>query len=423
MTRVWTDQDIDAANKVAIDRMMNADPEVVDVRPVGDVAPGMTPNMILTSGPTRPFEEFFGGQRQAIIGGALYEGLAANAEEAVAKIERGEILVEACHDHGCVGSVAGIYTASMPVFVVRSASYGNYGFCNIYEGKDKKRLCYGVYDQDVHEKLIYLRDFIGPFLGEVIRNAGGIKLDPIMRRALNMGDELHSRNTAASFLFSDQLFPHLLDLGSRSAAEIKELMRFLTEDNYFFLRLGMAAAKTKADAASAVEGSSIVTAQSISCRDTVLRVSGLGQEWSYGSLPDTSGAKLFDGFTLDDIAWMGGESVIMETVGLGGFAQACAFTLQAYQGGTPDVMVNSNLDMYDIAVGEHDMFKIPFFGYRGTPVGIDIRKVVETGILPVVDAGLAGKNGGQIGAGIIRMPIDLFQAALDKFDRKYRGKS
>lgn len=420
MTKIWDDAAIDAANQDAVHRMIFADPVVEDVLPAGVAVPAMKPNTILTSGAPRTFEQYFGGQREAIIGAALSEGLAANREEAIEGLTAADIELGSCHDYGCVGSVAGVYSASMPVFVVKSRKYGNYGYCNIYEGKEKKRLCYGVYDQDVEKRLAYLREFIGPIMGEVIRQAGGIALDPIIRRALNMGDELHSRNTAASFLFCNELFPHFLDLENRSKDELKEVLGFLTEDNYFFLRLSMAGAKARADAASGVEGSSIVTAQSVSCSDTGIRISGMGDEWFTGSLPDTTAVAFFEGFDDNDIAWMGGESVITETVGLGGFAQACAFTLQEYQGGSPEVMVRNNLDMYKISVAEHEFFKIPYFSYRGTPTGIDLRKVTETGILPVIDAGIGGKDGGQIGAGVIKIPMDTFQAALHAFNEKYR---
>jgi hypothetical protein len=131
--------------------------------------------------------------------------------------------------------------------------------------------------------------------------------------------------------------------------------------------------------------------------------------------------KLFDGFTEDDIQWIGGESHITETVGLGGFAQAAAFGLQAYQGGSATEMARLNESMYDITVGEHPDFLIPYFGFRGSPIGIDIHKVVASGIVPVIDGGLAGRNGGQIGAGILRAPLQCFAAAAEAFQHRYEG--
>jgi hypothetical protein len=399
------------ANQDAFTRLTTADPVLVDVRPAGMVVPGMTPETILTSGAPLPWEAYHGGQRRAVLHAAVYEELADDTDQAEAAIRSGRIRLGACHDHGCVGSVAGIYTASMPVLVVASARYGNRGFCNLYEGESRKRLNYGVYDDEVRQGLDYLAGSLGPLLGAAVRRAGGIPLEPVMRRALHMGDELHSRNTAGTLLFTRELFGALLDLaGDGWDDEVHDALAFLRNADYFFLRLSMAAAKAMADAAHGVAGSSLVTAMTISCREYAIRVSGLGQRWFRGPLPSVE-AKLFEGFTEADIQWIGGESHITETVGLGGFAQAAAFGLQAYQGGGPEAMVANNLSMYDITQGEHPTFKIPYLGFRGTPTGIDVNKVVATGIVPVIDGGLAGRDGGQIGAGILRAPLDCFLAA------------
>jgi hypothetical protein len=246
-------------------------------------------------------------------------------------------------------------------------------------------------------------------------------LKPIIRRALHMGDELHSRNTAASLLFTRELFPHLLTLAQTSRDAVAEAVQALTEDHYFFLRLSMAAAKATADAAHGIEASSVVTAMAFNCQGFAIRVSGLGDRWFEGPHA-TVAAKLFDGHGEDEIAWMGGESIIAETVGLGGFAQAAAFALQTYQGGSPKAMVERNLALYKITVGEHTDFHIPFLGYRGTPTGIDIFKVVETGVVPVMDIGIAGRDGGQIGAGIVSAPMVCFERALDAYEARY-GRS
>ena len=412
-----------SANAEAVARMTGAEPVLIDVAAAGDVVPGMTASTILTSGPPMPWPEYYGGQRNAVIYGALYEGLASDPDDADAKLGDGRITLAATHDHGCVGSVAGIYTASMPVFVVENAARGNRSYCNFYEGESRHRLNYGSYNDEVRAGLDFLRDGLAPVLREVIRASGGIALKPLIGRALRMGDELHSRNTAATTLFARELTPHFIDYAVRSSAEpALTALRFLFASDYSFLRLSMAAAKAMADAARDVPGSSVVTAMTISCRNFAIRVSGLGDEWFLGPLPEVS-CKLFEGFTDDDVQWIGGESHITETVGLGGFAQAAAFGLQAYQGGSAAEMIKMNSLMYDITVAEHPDFLIPYFGFRGTPVGIDVFKVVDTGVKPVIDGGLAGKNGGQVGAGILRAPIDCFAAAADAYRRRYPGSA
>jgi hypothetical protein len=406
------------ANAEALERLWAAEPVLVDVRPAGEVVPGMTEATVLTSGAPLAWDDYFGGQRSGIIGGALYEGLAADAEEAEAKIRGGEIRLATCHEHGCVGSLAGIYTASMPVFVVENRAGGNRAFCNLFEGPSPARLNYGVYNETVRESLRFIGNVVGPVLGEAVRVAGGIELRPIVRRALHMGDELHSRNTAATLLFTRELFPALLDLAGARPDEVRRTLEYLGSSDYFFLRLSMASAKVTADAAHGVEGSSVVSAMTFSCRDFAVRVSGLGDSWFTAPLEPVE-AKLFDGFTEEDIEFMGGESVINETVGLGGFAQAAAFPLQAYQGGSAERMVAANLEMYGITLGEHPEFKIPYLGFRGVPTGIDIHRVVETGIRPAMNIGVAGRGGGQIGAGILRAPLACFEAAVEAYGRKY----
>ncbi len=409
------------ANAETLARLNASDPVLVDVRPAGEVVPGMTPDMVLTSGRPMGWADYTGGQRQALIYGAVYEGLAKDKADAIAKFAAGRIKIGACHEHGCVGSVAGIYTASMPVFVVENRAQGNRGFCNFYEGASRKRLNYGSYDETVRQALRFIEAVLAPVIGEAVKSAGGIPLKPIMTRAVHMGDELHSRNTAGSVLFTRELVPQFLKLAAKDAERIRQTLEFLQLNEYFFLRLGMAAAKSMADAAHGIEGSSVMTAMTISCRDFAIRVGGLGGEWFAGPHAVVE-AQLFEGFTKEDIEWIGGESHITETVGLGGFAQAAAFALQKYQGGSADAMVATNRKMYDITVGESSAFQIPYFGYRGTPTGVDIFRVLDTGTTPVIDGGLAGKGGGQIGAGILRAPIECFQKAAAAYTKRYGGR-
>jgi hypothetical protein len=411
-----------AANAEAFKRLNESDPILEDVLPAIDTLPGMTENTILAAGPPMPWQNYEGGQRDGIIGGALFEGLASDQNDAIAKLDAGEIVVGGAHDFGALGSLAGIYTASMPVFVVRNGTYGNLGHCNFYEGTNPRRLNYGVYDDGVRDRLNYIHEVVAPVIRDSIRRSGGIPLKPIMRRALHMGDELHSRNTAASLLLLRDLVPHLIAVAEKQRDGVEKTVEALTEDHYFFLRLSLASAKAVADAAHGVEGSSVLTGMCLNCKEFAIRVSGLGDKdtWFRGDQASVE-PKLFPGHTEDEIAWMGGDSAIAETTGLGGFAQAAAFPLQNYQG-EPDVMVARNLSLYDIVVGENSEYRIPYLKYRGTPTGIDIFKVVSTGTVPVLDMGIGGKDGGQIGAGIVSAPMNCFTKAITAFEEKY-GKA
>jgi uncharacterized protein DUF1116 len=406
------------ANKVAFERLTKSEPVLVDVRRASEIIPGFTAHTILTSGPPMPWSDYTGGQREGIIGGVLFEALAKDRTEAIAKLDAGEIAVGACHDFGCVGSLAGIYTASMPVFVVKNQAFGNVAFCNIYEGSNPRRLNYGVYDEGVRDRLLAVQNEVVPVIAEALRLGNGIPLKPIIKRALGMGDELHSRNSAAALLFMRELVPDFLALAASGSERIASAVKTMVDDQYFFLRLSMAVGKAAADAARGVEGSSVLTAMAFNCRGFAVRVSGLGDTWFKGPHASVE-AKLFEGHSEDEITWMGGESIITETIGLGGFAQAAAPALQSYQGGSYEKMIARNKELYAITVGENPDYLIPALGFRGTPTAIDIFKVIETKVLPVMDIGIAGRDGGQIGAGVVRAPMACFEAAAKAYNQRY----
>jgi hypothetical protein len=411
------------ANARVAELMAAAEPVLVGVRPAREVVPGIDSGTILTSGPDQEWSQYTGGQRAAVVGGAIYEGLARDAAELDAKVRSGEITVAACQEHQCIGSLAGVYTASMPVLVVENATAGNRAFCTLFEGASPHRLNYGVYNDSVNENLRFLEEVIAPTLHEAVTATGGVELRPIMGRALHLGDELHSRNTAATLLFTRELFPSLLDLAVTHGSAVRRLLEYLSAGDYFFLRLSMAASKATADAAHGIDGSSVVTAMAFNCREFGIRVSGLGDPWWRGPLPDPSAVRLFEGHSADEVEFMGGESTINETVGLGGFAQAAAFPLQRYQGGSPTRMVRANRKMYEITVSEHPDFAIPYLAFRGIPLGIDVERVVNTGITPVLDIGIAGRSGGQIGAGCFHAPIECFEEAWRGYRLLYGEES
>ncbi|WP_319453031.1 MULTISPECIES: DUF1116 domain-containing protein [unclassified Mycobacterium] len=395
-----------APNDVAISRLGAVQPVLVDVARAIDVVPGLRPNVILTSGPTMPWSEYRGGQRTAALGAAVYEGLATDLDAAAAAFDAGALEVAGCQEYGCVGSLAGVTSPSMPVVVVEDTASGERSYCTLFEGETPDRLNYGVWNEAVRNNLNLLADVIAPALGAAIRRSGGIALLPIMQRALRQGDELHSRNTAASLLLLREIVPALSD----ADADARELIAYLTAGDYFFLRPAMAAAKLLTSAMVGVPRSSIVTSMAMSCRQFGIKVSGLGDRWFTGPLPTFEHYRLVVGYTLDDAQFMGGESIITEVAGLGAFAQTSAFTLQDYQGGVAN-MIAANSEMYEISHGESPHFLLPYFGFRGSPTGIDVHEVVRTAITPVMDIGIAGRAGGQIGAGLARAPLEPFAAA------------
>lgn len=398
------------ANTHAIEQMQQVRPELIGISSAAQ-AMGLDRATILTSGPALPFSEYSGGQRSAIIGGALYEGLASDEASVIAAFETGEIRVRGCQEFQCVGSLAGVTTASMPVLVVADQKTGNQAYCTLYEGDSADRLNYGSYTEHTRTNLEKLRLRVAPVLDQLIKQQSEVvDLRSIMARALTMGDDLHSRNAAATLL----LFRTLIS-GARSSAGNADAAFDVLKDDYFFLRLSMAASKLMANAMRDVEHSTIVTGMAFSCKEFGVQVSGLGDTWFRGPVPTFEDYRTEPGFTIDDMEIMGGESIITEVVGLGGMAGAAAFALQRSSGGV-DRMIARTEAMYEITVAESTDFLIPALNYRGTPLGIDLEKVVATKQTPYLNIGMAGGTKRQIGGGVAVAPLEPFVDAWKEFE-------
>jgi len=408
------------ANDIAIANIETSNPVLIGVKAAGEVIPNFTKNTILTSGAIQNWSEYYGGQKKAIIGAALFEGLGTNEEDVEHKIKQGEIIVGNCHDYNCVGSLAGVYSASMPVFIVHDKTHNHTTFCNIYEGSNPRRLNYGIYDEGVHSRLLHIQNDIAPMLHLAITTAGEIELKPLMAKGLRMGDELHSRSAATTLSFAFLLISKLLK-SNLTLEQVAKVQEVIGEDQYFFLRIGMAASKAIADSIKGIEYSSIVSAMCFDCQNFNIRVSALGNQWFKANIGNNLDKfyKYSGKIDPEQITVMGGESIINETIGLGGLAQAAAPALQDHQGGTFEILVQNNQAMYNIVHTTSKEFLIPTLNFKGCPTGIDIFKVVETGISPILDIGIPGKHGGQLGAGTAQGPLQVFQDAVDAYLAKY----
>ena len=408
--------DIEGANATALGRLLAARPRLTGVARAGDVMPGLSANVLLHAGPPIAWERASGPLRGAVIGALLYEGLAQDEAEAVAKVEGGEIELTPCHHHAAVGPMAGVISASMAVYVVEAAD-GQRVFSNLNEGYGKV-LRYGAFAPEVLARLRFLNETVAPVLGEAIGKAGGLDLSALLAEALHMGDEGHNRNRAGSLLFLKLLAPHVVRSASPEVAA--GVLEYLGGNALAVLNPVMAACKAMADAAHGVEGSTLVTAMARNGTDFGIRVSGLGDRWFTAPAAVPEGL-YFPGFSAADANPDIGDSTITETAGIGAFAMAAAPAIVSFVGGTPDDAKNATLEMYEITAGEHPLFTIPPLGFRGTPVGIDVRKVVELGITPRVNTGIAHREAGigQIGAGLVRPPLAIFEEALVAFAEQY----
>ncbi len=409
---------IDQANQTAVERMTFARPILKGLAPAREVIPGMKDNLVLHAGPPIEWERMSGPLRGAVLGALLFEGLAKTEEEAIAMAERGEVEFAPCHHHQTVGPMAGVTTASMAVYMVENTTHGNVAYSNLNEGYGKV-LRYGAYSEEVIQRLRWMHDVMAPRLAEALAEGEGIDLRALLAEALHMGDEGHNRNKAGSVLFLKHLAPRLARV-TPDREVLAEILQFIGDNALSVLNPVMAACKAMADAAHGVEGSTIVTVMARNGTDFGIRVSGLGDQWftAPAQVPD---GLYFPGFSSEDANADIGDSTITETAGIGGFAMAAAPAIVTFVSGTPQDAINATLEMYEITFAEHPHFTIPFLEFRGAPTGIDIRKVVELGITPRVNTGIAHKEPGvgQIGAGLVRPPMSIFEQALVAFAEKY----
>jgi hypothetical protein len=406
---------IAAANRECLRRIQAAAAVLTDVRLAREALPGMGARTVLHAGPPIAWARMCGPMRGAIIGACLFEGWATTADEAAALAASGALQLSPCHHHQAVGPMAGIVSPSMAVFVVDNREGGTRAHATLNEGLGRV-LRMGAYDASVIERLRWLNGSLAPLLAEAVRRAGGVDLKSLVAQALTMGDEVHNRAKAGSALFARALAPHL---AAARGGDLERALEFLAVTDHFFLNLSMATCKAALDAAHGIAGATVVTALARNGTDFGIRVSGTGDAWFTAPAPEVKGL-YFPGYGPADANPDLGDSAITETAGLGAFALAAAPAIVQFVGGTARLAMETTEEMYEITLGEHAAFKIPALDFRGSPVGIDIRKVVETGITPAIDTGIAHREAGigQIGAGLARAPMECFVRALDAFARE-----
>ncbi|MER5425730.1 DUF1116 domain-containing protein [Streptosporangium roseum] len=408
LARVLADPRRTRANETAVGRLVSARPQLVGVRPAHEVL-DLPRGTFLHAGPPIDWERASGPMRGALIGAMLLEGLAADAEEAGSRLAAGRARLEPCHHHRTVGPMAGVVSPSMWMFEVRDAEHGGTAYCSLNEGLGKV-LRYGAYGPEVLERLGWMGEVLGPVLRATLERTGPLDLRTLVAQALQMGDELHNRNRAATSLLARELAPGIVDAAPGHAAEV---LRFVNGNDHFFLNAGMAACKVSTDAARDIPGSTMVVAMARNGTDFGVQVSGLGGRWFTGPAGVPDGLYLGAYGPADanpDI----GDSTITETAGLGGFAMAAAPAIVRFIGGDVSDAMAATRSMYEITLAEHPAYQIPGLDFRGTPVGVDVALVARTGLLPTVNTGIAGRvaGTGQVGAGLVSPPASAFTAAL-----------
>lgn len=408
--------EINTANQEALKRLVAAQPQIVGIGKALDTIPNMHERLILHSGPPVSWEKMSGPTKGAVMGGLVYEGLAKTPEDAAKLAASGEIEFAPCHHHHAVGPMAGIITPKMPVWIIENQAFGNRAYSTLNEGLGKV-LRYGAYGKEVFDRLDWMEKTLAPILKEALEKLGPIDLKSLIAQALQMGDEVHNRNRAATSLFIRLIAPVLVE-SSAAPKDIADVLRFLDSNDHFFLNLSMPASKAALMPCEGIKHSTMISIMARNGTEFGIQLASMPGKWFTAPAPIVKGLYL-PGFSADDAAPDIGDSVITETAGIGGFAMAAAPAIVQFVGGNAPMALSFTNNMYEITLGEHPAYKIPALDFRGTPVGIDVRKVVEHNILPVINTGIAHKTPGigMVGAGLVEPPMSCYRNALIAFTK------
>jgi len=404
---------IESANDEVLRRIKAVTGRLIGVKRARDVIPGMDAQTILHAGPPVLWANMAGPMRGAVMGALVYEGLAKNNEEALALAASGAVRFAPCHEHSAVGPMAGVISPSMPVHVLYDEANKSYAYCTINEGLGKV-LRYGANSDEVLQRLSWMEKEFAPVLDAALTLCGGMDIGGIIAQALQMGDECHNRNKAAGCLFLREMMGHVLRTDFPLPQKIAAL-EFIKANDHYFLNLSMPYCKLALQAGQGVKHATVCTIMARNGFEFGIKISS-SDKWFTGPANYVEGL-LFPGFTQEDAAPDIGDSAITETMGIGGFAMGGAPAIVKFVGGRVQDALNYSLQMHEICHGENSSFTLPTLDFKPTALGIDIIKVVETGILPIINTGIAHKEPGvgQVGAGLVTPPFKCFRAALVEF--------
>ena len=416
-------REIEEANQKVVDRLRDAQPFLVNVVPAGEAIPELEEKVLLHAGPPITYKQMTGPMQGSCVGAMLFEGWAKDEADARKQLEQGEVRFIPCHHVHAVGPMGGITSEHMPVLVVENRLDGTKAYCIMNEGIGKV-LRFGAFSEEVITRLKWMQNVLGPVLGKALQSIpDGMNLNVIIAKAVTMGDEFHQRNIAASLVFLKEIAPWIVRMEG-DEKEKADVIEFLAKTDQFFLNIMMAAAKAMTDCARKIEEGCVVTAMSRNGKDFGIRISGMGDQW-FTAPVNTPKGLYFTGFDEKDSNPDIGDSAITETVGVGGMAMIAAPGVTRFvgTGGFDDALRISN-EMEQICITHNPNFTIPTWDFKGTVLGIDVRKVVETGITPLINTGIAHKQAGvgQIGAGTVRAPLQCFEKALKAYDEKWRSQ-
>ncbi len=403
---------IDQANQIALDRIGETRVFWRAVSLAEQEIPWLRKYRLLHAGPPLGWNDMCGAMQNAALGAILYEGWASDLEKARDLAQ--EVEFGSAHAYHALGPMAGIISPSMPVLILENQPFGYRAFATLNEGLGKT-LRFGANSPEVVGRLHWLGNILAPMLQQALELGDPVEISSIVARAVQRGDECHNRNKSATSLLIRRLAPWLVRT-SFSREQVAEALLFLDSNDHFFLNLSMAASKATLESIVGLRDCTLVSCMAGNGVQFGIQIAMFGCRWFLVTAPFAQG-RYFEGYSMRDANPVMGDSYISEAAGLGGVAMASAPAITSFVGGTTQDAVQTTLEMYAITAGEHPHYKIPTLNFRGTPLGVDIRKVVDLGITPVINTGIAHHlpGVGQIGAGIFRAPIQCFQDAMQEF--------
>ncbi|MEP6816549.1 MAG: DUF1116 domain-containing protein [Marmoricola sp.] len=408
---------IDAANEEVVRRLDRGAPKVVGVRPAGEVVPVLAERrVILHCGPSIEAERLSDPLRRSIRSAIRAEGWAGSNEEAERLLAEGEVELAPANTHGVVVPMATAMGPRTPVWVVELAEVGITTYAPIGQGSGDVAW-FGKDTQGAVDRLVLLREAVGPVLDEALQRYGPVDVMSFAAQALAMGDDVHVRTQAATNLLLRSLLPSLV-LGAHPRRG--EVAEFLSGNHLLFLSLAMASARALTTWAAQVEGSSVVIGMSRNGTDFAAWLGDDGTATQLVPAPMVGRALYQPGRSEADAAPDIGDSAVLELVGLGGAAAAGSPAVAQMVGGTMAHAVELTEDLDRVCVGSSTRFTIPYWGMKGSPLAVDVRKVVELGITPQVTTGIlhCSDGSGQVGAGVATAPVEAFVALLLDLDRR-----
>jgi len=412
---------IESANEKAVQDIIMSEPVWVDIMPAGEAIRGMEDHMVLHSGPPIDFDNMCELHKRGMVNAALFEGWAGTEEEAIEMIKAGEIKIESALDHNAVGSGTGIITKSIAMIVIEDKRTGIRAATFPQEGPFVGGLCgWGLYSPEIAENLRYMREELFPVLREMIIKRGGLALKPILAESMQMGDENHTRQTASDLILKKEILPDLVRMDIPKEKLLK-VIDYLINTPRIFHCFGQGVSRSALLAAEGTPYSTMVTALAGNGVEFGIKVAGLGDRWFTAPSPMIKGKYTSDVYSeKDQLPWIGDSSVV-ECAGIGGIAAAASPIVCSLRGLKLMDSIAVTREMEQICISKNPNFPIPNLDFDCLPVGIDIRKVIKTGITPEIHGGMFNRKGGLLGAGSARVPMECFEKAMKAFEETYHN--